>query len=46
MEYNDVSERLKELKIEDFIWVIYIGIIFLSWIANDLERNFFLNDDL
>ena len=46
MEYNDVSERLEELKIEDFIWLIYIGIIFLSWIANYLERKYFLFDDL
>lgn len=46
MEYNDVSERLEELKIEDFIWLIYIGIIFLSWIANYLERKYFLLDDL
>jgi len=46
MEYNDVNERLEELKIEDFIWVIYIGIIFLSWIANSLERKYFLFDDL
>jgi len=43
---NDITERLKELKIEDFIWVIYIGIIFLSWIANYLERKYFLFDDL
>lgn len=46
MEYNDVNERLEELKIEDFIWVIYIGIIFLSWIANSLERKYFLFNDL
>ena len=46
MEYNDVNERLKELKIEDFIWVIYIGIIFLSWIANSLEGKYFLFNDL
>jgi len=43
---SDINERLKELKIEDFIWVIYIGIIFLSWIANYLERKYFLFDDL
>lgn len=43
---NDIIGRLKELKIEDFIWVIYIGIIFLSWIANYLERKYFLFDDL
>ena len=46
MNKNDVEKRLKELKIEDFIWVIYIGIIFFSWIANDLERKYFVNNDL
>ena len=47
MEYsNDIKERLEELKTEDFIWIIYIGIIFLSWIANFLERKYFLFDDL
>jgi len=46
MEYSDIRERLEELKIEDFIWVIYIGIIFLSWISNSLERKYFLFNDL
>jgi len=46
MNYNEVKERLKELKIEDFIWLIYIGIIFFSWIANELEKKYFVNNDL
>ena len=37
--------KLKELKIEDSIWVIYVGIILLSWYSNDLERKYFLNKD-
>ena len=39
---NDVNNRLKELNIEDFIWIIYIGIIALSFYSNSLERKYFL----
>jgi len=41
MNYESIKERLRELKNEDFIWVIYIGIIFLSWFSNNLERTYF-----
>ena len=46
MNYNEINERLRQLKTEDFIWIIYIGIIFMSWIANSLERNYFLTNNL
>ena len=46
MNYNELNKKLKELKIEDFIWVIYIGIIFMSWYSNSLERKYFLYNDL
>lgn len=46
MNYDELNEKLKQLKIEDFVWVIYIGIIFLSWFANHLERKYFINNDL
>lgn len=48
MDYSaeEIAERLKELKIEDFIWVIYIGIIFLSWFSNYLERRYFRDNDI
>jgi len=45
MSYSELEKKLKELKIEDFIWVIYIGIIYASWYANHLERNYFLYND-
>lgn len=41
-----MNERLKEIKIENNIWVIYIGIIILSWIANSKEKKFVLYNDL
>lgn len=39
---NELNNRLKELTIEDFIWIIYIGIIILSFISNSYERKFLL----
>lgn len=42
MSTEELKEKLKDLNIEDFIWIIYIGIIFFSWFANSLERNYFL----
>ena len=41
-----VEDKLKELKIEDFIWFIYIGIIILSFYSNSLEEKYYLNNDL
>lgn len=46
MSYEELNERLKQLKIEDFIWVIYVGIIILSWYSNNLERKYFIYNDL
>ena len=46
MNYNTVINKLKELKIEEYIWVIYLGIIFLSFYSNSLERDYFLYNDL
>ena len=34
--------RLKDIKIENYIWIIYIGIIVLSWYANSKEKNYIL----
>lgn len=46
MNYDELEDKLRELKIEDFIWVIYIGIIILSWYANSLERDYFFNNNI
>ena len=43
---NNKLDRLKDIKIENYIWVIYIGIIFLSWYANGKEKKFILYNDL
>ena len=45
--YNkEVEDKLKQLKIEDFIWVIYIGIIALSYYSNYLEKKYYVYNDL
>jgi len=46
MNYNELDDKFKEIKIEDFIWVIYIGIIILSWYSNSLERKYFIYNDI
>ena len=45
MNYNDIKNKLKQIDIEDKIWIIYLGIIFLSYYSNNLERNYFINSD-
>jgi len=45
MTYDELNRKLRQLKIEDFIWIIYIGIIFLSWYSNSLERKFVIYND-
>ena len=43
---NETNNRLKELDIEEGIWIIYLVIIFLSFYSNSLERNYFLYNDI
>lgn len=45
MNKEELERKLKQLNIEDFIWLIYIGIIFMSWISNHLERDYFINNN-
>ena len=46
MNSEELNNKLKELKIEDSIWVVYIFIILLSWYSNSLERKYFLYKDI
>ena len=43
---NDRLDKLKDIEIENKIWIIYIGIIILSWYSNTLERKYFIYNDL
>lgn len=46
MTQKEINEKIKEINNEDCIWIIYIGIIILSWYSNSLERNYFKYNDL
>lgn len=43
---NEKQELLKKLNIEDFIWVIYLLIIGLSFVSNYFERKYIKYDDI
>ena len=36
------KERIKKIEIENHIWIIYLGIIFLSFLGNSYEKDYFL----
>lgn len=40
-----MKDRLKEIEIENYIWVLYIGIIILSWYSNYKEKEYILYKD-
>ena len=46
MNYNEINNKLQDISIENNIWVIYIGIIIASWYSNNLEKKYFVYDDL
>ena len=46
MSREELENKLKQLDTEDFIWLIYIGIILMSWFANSKERDYFVNNNL
>ena len=40
-----IQKRIKQIKIENNIWIIYLFIIILSYYANYKEKDFFLNNN-
>lgn len=42
---NDIYEKLKELKIEDFIWITYLGISTMALYSNIIERHYVIYKD-
>ncbi len=42
---NNIKKRLKQIQIENFIWIIYIFIIGFSFYANKLEKDYFLTNN-
>lgn len=45
MSDNEKIERLKDIKVENIVWLIYIAIIFLSFYANSKEKKYILYND-
>jgi hypothetical protein len=45
MNNNELNEKLKQITIEDYIWIIYLGIILLSWYGNSFERKYYKYND-
>ncbi len=45
MNYN-ISKRLEQIQIEDYIWIIYLVIILFSFYGNSLEKKYFLYNDV
>lgn len=43
---NEKEERLKDIEIEDRIWLLYLIIIALSFLSNEYEKKYFLYNDL
>lgn len=43
---SDIENRLKEINNEDLVWIIYLGIIALSFYSNSLEKKYFMYNDL
>ena len=42
---DDKFDKLKQLEIENKVWIIYIVIIVLSWYANGKEKKYLLYND-
>ena len=42
---NNKEDRLEDIKIENYIWIIYIGIIISSWYSNSKEKKYLLYND-
>ncbi|MBQ9019324.1 MAG: hypothetical protein IJ097_03305 [Bacilli bacterium] len=40
---NDLQNRIKQIDTENFIWIIYLIIIALSYKANYYEKDYFIN---
>ena len=45
MNREEIESKLKDIKNENFIWIIYLFIIFLSYYSNYLEKKYYINND-
>ena len=42
---EELVNRLRKLEIEDFLWIILIGLVILSLYTNEVERHFLIYQD-
>lgn len=40
------SEKLKEIEIENYIWIVYLGLIIFSFWSNNEERKYIIFGDI
>ena len=45
MNSADLCRKMKQLRNEELVWIIYIGIIAFSFYSNFLERRYFFDND-
>ena len=43
---EELIKKLKELQTEDYIWILYIGIIILSLYSKKKKKKYYVNNDL
>ena len=43
---NNIEKRIKQINIENNIWLIYLIIIGLSFYSNKLEKDYFINKNI
>ena len=43
---SEVEEKLRQIKIENYIWIIYLIIIGISYYSNYLEKDYFVNNNI
>ena len=46
MSNEEVADKLRQIKIENYIWIIYIIIIVISYYSNYLEKDYFVNNSI
>ena len=46
MSTEEIKNKISQLNIEDFIWIIYLLIIIMSYYSNHLERNYYLTNNM
>ena len=43
---ENIQKRIKQIETENKIWIIYIGIILLSFLSNYYEKDYFLKNNI